>query len=135
MSAAVGGKKPGDVSLAKIVLGNLLLLLLFTGAGWLFFSPFMAWSIFAGGAVANGSFLLLKKDLVALLRGAPDVARGRFFIRYYLRLAAMGAVLFLLVRYRQVQWAGLLLGLSTVPLSIVLVVVAAAKDIYGKKNA
>lgn len=135
MVRTVGKNAGGDVSLVRIIQGNLLLLLLFTGAGWLFFSAFMAWSVFVGGAVANGSFLLLKKDLVALLRGSPDAARGRFFIRYYLRLAAMVAVLFLLIRYRQTQWAGLLVGLSTVPLSIVLVVAAAAKDIYGRKRA
>lgn len=130
---AVHGDEHGDVSLVKIIRVSLLLLLLLTVAAWLLFTPFMAWSVFLGGAVANGSFLFLKKDLVALLRGAPDAVRGRFFVRYYLRLAILVAVLFLLVRYQQAQWAGLLIGLSIVPVSIVSVVAAAAKDIYGKK--
>jgi len=121
-----------DVPLSKVMLFNWLLLLPLAGGGWLLYSGFVALSVLAGGVVANLSFLFLKRDLGGLLRGPLEGAKAQFFIRYYLRLAVVVVVLFLLVKYRKVHIGGLLVGLSTVLLSIGLAVAIAVRKIYRK---
>lgn len=130
--AAGQGREQSEGSLARISLFNWLLLLLLTGSGWLFYTAFVARSVFVGGAIANLSFLFLKKDLTALLRGPLEAAKARFFMRYYLRLSVIVAVLFLLVKLQLVQPVALLVGLSTVLLSIVLAMTSAVKRMYLK---
>lgn len=131
---AEGSKQPQGVSLLRVQLFNWLLLLLLCVAGWLWASLFMAGSILVGGLVANLSFLFLKRDLTKLLRGPLEVAKVSFFIRYYLRLALVTVVLFLLVRNQKVHTIGLLVGLSTVFLGIVAAVLGAVKELRIEKD-
>lgn len=118
-----------DISLRKIQVFNWLLLVVMAGAAWPVFSALVARSVFVGGAVANISFGFLKRDLLRLLAGPLQVAKVHFFIKYYLRLALLAVVLFVLVRYRLVHIFGLLAGLSTVVLSIGINVTGVAKKI------
>ena len=132
--AAPGSKvPPGEVSLTKVMLFAWLLLGLLTGLGWLFYSGFHALSVFIGGAMANLSFLFLRRDLVRLLSGPLEAVKPLFFMRYYLRLFVVVGVLFLLVRFRLVHILALLVGLSTVLLGIGLAVMVAARSIYSTK--
>ncbi|MFA7381948.1 MAG: ATP synthase subunit I [Desulfurivibrionaceae bacterium] len=124
---------PGEVSLGKIMLFNWLLLGVLTGLGWLGYSDFHALSVFIGGAIANLSFLSLKRDLLRLFSGPLEAVKPLFFMRYYLRLSVVVGVLFLLVRYRLVHPLALLVGLSTVLLGIGLAVMVAARSIYSPK--
>jgi len=94
------------------------------------FSAFAAKSVFVGGAVANISFMFLKKDLIKLLGGPLEAAKVRFFIRYYIRLSVVVIILFLLVKYQVVNTIGLLLGLSTVLTSICITAAGEVKKIY-----
>lgn len=123
----------GEVSLTKVMVCNWLLLGVLTGLAWLGYSGFHARSVFIGGAIANLSFLLLKRDLLRLLAGPLDAVKPLFFMRYYLRLFVVVGVLFLLVRYRLVHTFALLIGLSTVLLGIGLAVMVAARSIYSTK--
>ena len=86
-----------------------------------------------GGAIANVSFLFLKRDLLRLLSGPLEAVKPLFFMRYYLRLSVVVGVLFLLVRFQKVHIPGLLVVLSTVLLGIGLAVMAAARSIYSTK--
>ncbi|MCX5865625.1 MAG: ATP synthase subunit I [Deltaproteobacteria bacterium] len=132
--AASGSKaSSGEVSLTKIIALNWLLLAVLTGLGWWGYSGFHARSVFIGGAIANLSFLLLKRDLLRLLAGPLEAVKPLFFIRYYLRLSVVVGVLFLLVRFQKVHIPALLVGLSTVLLGIGLAVMVAAKGIYSTK--
>lgn len=124
---------PGEVSLSKIMVYNWLLLGVLTGLGWVGYSRFHALSVFIGGAIANLSFLFLKRDLVRLLAGSLEAVKPLFFMRYYLRLSVVVGVLFLLVRYQLVHTLALLVGLSTVLLGIGLAVMVAARSIYSIK--
>ncbi len=119
-----------DSLLARIQVVIWLLLAVMTGVAWGLFSGFIAMSIAIGGLVANLSFVWLKRDLVKLLAGPLDVAKVRFFIRYYLRLALVVAVLFFLVKSDRVHIVGLLLGLSTVYLGILGTTLGAGKRFY-----
>lgn len=120
-----------DLSLRKMQAFNWLLLVVMTGAAWATYSAFIARSVFLGGAVVNISFALLKRDLLLVLNGPLQAAKVSFFIKYYLRLTLLAIVLFLLISSKLVHIVGLLVGLSTVVLSIGVVVAGAAKKMYS----
>ena len=133
MVASGSKASAGEVSLTKIMALNWLLLAVLTGLGWWGYSGFHARSVFIGGAIANLSFLLLKRDLLRLFGGPLEAVKPLFFMRYYLRLSVVVGVLFLLVKYQLVHILALLVGLSTVLLGIGLAVMVAARSIYSKK--
>ena len=112
-----------------LVLGIMLVL------GRLFFEPLLVRSLFAGGVVANLSFWLLKRDLTGLLRGELAAVKPRFFIKYYARLAVITVMLFLVIKYNAVQVIGLLVGLSTVFISIALVAIDNLRKELNSKEA
>ena len=108
---------------------NWLLLVGMTAAGGLFVSPYFAQGLFIGGLIANISFILLKKDITRALSGPLQAAKGRFLLKYYIRLTLLALILFFLVRYRSVHLVGLLVGLSTVVISIGIMVAGAARKV------
>lgn len=133
MSASGSPALSCEVSLGKVMVWSWLLLVALTGLGWWEYSGFHARSVFIGGAIANLSFLFLKRDLLRLLAGPLEAVKPLFFMRYYLRLSVVVGVLFLLVRFQKVHILALLVGLSTVLLGIGLAVMVAAKGIYSTK--
>jgi hypothetical protein len=108
---------------------NWLLLLVMTAAGGLSISPHFATGIFIGGLIANISFILLKKDITRVLSGPLNAAKGRFLIKYYFRLTVLALILFFLVKYSTIHLVGLLVGLSTVVISIGIMVAGATKKV------
>jgi hypothetical protein len=116
-------------TLGKMGRLNWLLLVAMTAAGGLFVSPYFAKGVFIGGLIANISFILLKKDITRVLSGALSAAKGRFLIKYYIRLTVLALILFFLVRYRSIHLVGLLVGLSTVVISIGIMVAGAARKV------
>ena len=108
---------------------NWLLLLVMTVAGGLIISPYFAKGLFIGGLIANISFILLKKDITRVLAGPLNAAKGRFLIKYYARLTVLALILFFLVRYKSIHLVGLLVGLSTVVISIVIMAAGAARKV------
>jgi len=108
---------------------NWLLLIVMTAAGGLFISPYFAKGLFIGGLLANISFFLLKKDITKALSGPLNAAKGLILVKYYIRLTALGIILFFLVKYKSIHFIGLLIGLSTVVLSIGILVAAAARKV------
>jgi hypothetical protein len=108
---------------------NWSLLLAMTAAGGLFLSPSFAIGLCIGGLIANVSFILLKKDITRVLAGPLNAAKGRFLVKYYIRLTVLALLLFFLVRYTSIHLVGLLVGLSTVVLSIGIMVAGAVKKV------
>lgn len=108
---------------------NWLLLLVMTVAGGLIISPYFAKGLFIGGLIANISFILLKKDITRVLAGPLNAAKGRFLIKYYARLTVLALILFFLVRYKSIHLVGLLVGLSTVVISIGIMAAGAARKV------
>jgi hypothetical protein len=108
---------------------NWLLLAGMTATGGLFVTPHFGAGVLIGGLLANTSFILLKKDITGILSGPLNAAKGRFFIKYYIRLTVLALILFFLVRYKAVHLVGLLLGLSTVVISIGIMVAGAARKV------
>ena len=108
---------------------NWLLLAGMTAAAFLFVSFSFGAALLAGGLIANTSFMFLKKDVTRVLAGPLEAARGKFLLKYYIRLTFLALVLFFLVRYGSVHLVGLLLGLSTVVISIGITVAGAARKV------
>ncbi|MCA1764987.1 MAG: ATP synthase subunit I [Desulfobulbaceae bacterium] len=111
------------------------LLALMVVAGWLGFGAPAGKSLLVGGLLANGSFWLLKRDLLGLLRGELTAVKSRFFIKYYSRLTLMAVLLFLIIRYGALPIPGLLIGLSTVFVSITAVAILGVRKELNIKEA
>jgi len=95
-------------------------------------SRIAAMSLFYGGALSNLSFYLLKRDLLAILGGSREKAKGRFLIRHYLKLSVIVVVLFLLVKNNAINKLYLLLGLGATVGGIVIA--TALRLVRGEKN-
>jgi hypothetical protein len=125
-----------DFPLHRVEIANWIVAVLLTFIAALAYPPIIAKSILIGGILANVSFLFMKKDLKNFLQGKllhsgkEKLAKLQFYIKYYGRLAALAAILYLLIRSEIVQPIGLLIGLSTVTLSILITVTTVIKRVY-----
>ncbi|MEN8257908.1 MAG: ATP synthase subunit I [Thermodesulfobacteriota bacterium] len=107
-----------DISIAKIERLNWLLSGLMTLSAWFIFSSLAAKSVLAGGLIANISFTLMKRDIVKAMQGALGAVKVTFLLKYYARLTALALLLYFVIKYGQLAIGGLLVGLSSVALSV-----------------
>lgn len=119
-----------DFPLLTVQVLNWLLLLVMVVAGWAAVSAFFAKGVLVGGLLANGSFFILKRDLARIMAGPLQIAKVRFFIKYYVRLSVLAVILYFLVRYHAVHVIGMVIGLSTVVLSIGFTTAGLAKKYF-----
>jgi len=118
-----------------------LLLLVLAAGSWYLLSWETARSVLVGGCIANGSFWILGRDIRRFLEnfleagGASDRAKRlekvKFFLKFYGRLLLMAAMLFALFQWLTIDVIGLLIGLSTVMLSVIVVVLSRPKLVYA----
>ncbi len=121
--------------LRTVLIFSWLLLGIMMVLGWLVADGLVARSLFIGGFVANVSFWLMKRDLTRLLQGELAAVKVRFFIKYYARLVVVAGILFLVIRSGAVHLVGLLVGLSTVFISIAVVAIDSARKELNIKEA
>ena len=125
-----------DFPLHRVEIANWIVAVSLTLIAALTYPQLIAKSVLIGGILANVSFLFMKKDLIHFLQGKllhsgrEKLAKLQFYLKYYGRLAALAAILYLLVRSETVHPIGLLVGLSTVTLSILITVTTVMKRIY-----
>ncbi|HDL98102.1 MAG TPA: ATP synthase subunit I [Desulfobacteraceae bacterium] len=120
---------------------NWLLLAVLTAGSWSFSSWLVAQSVLFGGLLANGSFFLLRRDIQHLITNVSEQGQAgnpvtkqekiKFFLKFYGRLIALVAVLFLLFTCFTINTVGLLIGLSTVMLSVIIVVLSKGRMLYS----
>lgn len=126
----------GDFPLHRVEIANWIIAVLLTFIAALIYSQIIAKSVLIGGILANVSFLFMKKDLKNFLQGKllrsgkEKLAKLQFYIKYYGRLAALAAILYLLIKSEIVHPIGLIVGLSTVTLSILITVTTVMKRVY-----
>lgn len=125
-------EKNFEFPLDKVQGFNWLLLALMVVAGGALHTVDFAKAVLVGGLLANLSFICLRRDLLKVMSGPLEVAKVRFFVKYYSRLSVLAVVLFLLVRYRAVHVVGLLVGLSTVALSIGITTAGLVTKVFFK---
>ncbi|WP_456387226.1 ATP synthase subunit I [Desulfolithobacter sp.] len=133
--------EPGVLLLRYIQFFSWLVLLVFVAGGWYLFGWPFARSVLVGGVLANGSFFLLKKDIEQLIhrvamaggdmKAVKRIEKIRFFLKFYARLILLGLLLFVLATKLSINMIGLVLGLSTIMLSVIIVVLSKGRMIYS----
>jgi hypothetical protein len=132
----VSGVSEELLTLPRMQAASWVLLLVLTGLSAIFMPLAFAWSVLVGGLLAIVSFRLAGADVVRLLAtvSAQPTPEARqtlarqgqkgYLLKFWLRLLFMGVVLLVLIKGRLVDIFGLLVGLSTVALAVILVTLA-----------
>jgi hypothetical protein len=114
-----------------IVITNWIILFVFLIPS-LFFFPFkFALGILLGGFISIINFHWLGRNLESVFKNLSGNAKGPVMVKYYIRLALTGVVLYLLISADTVNIIGLIVGLSVVVINIILTVITTA---FSKKN-
>lgn len=131
----------GRVLLRYVQFFNWLLLAVLIAGSWSVSSWVLAQSVLIGGLLANVSFFLLRRDITHLLanvsvaglnwKEVAKLEKIKFFLKFYGRLATLVAVLYLLITSFTIDMIGLVIGLSTVMLSVIIVVLSKGRMIYS----
>ena len=123
----------------RLKIANWLVLAVLVVAGFIWRGQEFALGILVGGLVVVINFHLLHQALKGMLEraaaGSPEEAKGRarafFAARQLLRFCALLLVIYLLVSHGWVNIFGLVLGLSTVVLTLIL---AAIIEVFKLKK-
>jgi len=123
------------------VMSWVYLAVLMLGAG-IIHSMFFAWSVFVGGVISIISFWVCHNDVIhfiGTLTSTPDdqgektrMKRGKagYLIKFWVRIAIIGVVLLVFIKYQKVNIFGLILGLSTVVFTITFTAVNVARRYF-----
>jgi len=100
---------------------NWLVLLCFSLASYFSMGPFWTTGVLLGGLIAIANFTVLQRTVRRAFspEGIHQGARFSIVGKYYLRILALGAILYVLIAKGWIDPLGLAVGLSTVVLSIV----------------
>jgi len=122
-----------EALLKKIELFNWVLLTLLTSGSFVFFSRKFGFGVLVGGILAIANFYLMKRSLFrALDPQRKGKTRFLYLLKYYLRFAALGLIIALLLIKGWVSPFGMLLGLSIIVLGIALVGIDEARKFFFK---
>ena len=125
-----------DFPLHRVEIINWVVAALLTMVAALFYPFVVTKSVLIGGILANISFLFLKRDLIHFLQGKllhsgrEKLAKIQYYLKYYGRLAVLATILYVLIRGEAVHPLGLIVGLSTVVLSILITVSTLMRRFY-----
>ncbi len=130
------GQDQNEFPIQRVERLNWIVAVILGAVAGLTLSPFMSMSVFAGGFLANISFMLLKRDLKRFLQGQLiqsgkiEQAKRRFYLNYYIRLSALALIVFFLISRHVVQPLAFLVGMSAIVLSIVITMLTVVKKFY-----
>jgi len=97
----------------------------------LFFAPLkFSLGILLGGFVSIVNFHWMARGLRGIFQNLQGNPKGTVMVKYYIRLAIMAVVLYLLIANNVVDIVGLLIGLSVVIINILVTMIIA----LAKKN-
>lgn len=120
---------------------NLILLTLLTAGGWYLVDWPFARSVLVGGVLSIGSFFWMKRTAIRLIghvakQGEKEARKkGKSFssglvLKFYARLFVIAFLLLLLNTQFRLNATGLVFGLSTVMLSVILVVLCWGRRVF-----
>ena len=128
------GAEAGTSLLKDVQRFNWLLLALLTAGAWYLFSWKIAQSVLIGGVLANVSFFLLRQDIARFManfsqagmnwKAVKQLEKVKFFLKFYGRLIVLAVILFFLITRVSIDVIGLVIGLSTIMLSVIIVVLS-----------
>ncbi|NOQ45285.1 MAG: hypothetical protein GQ559_01195 [Desulfobulbaceae bacterium] len=145
LSTSIGKPvEPGILLLRYIQKFSLLMLAVFSVGSWYIVNGLFALSVLVGGAMAIGSFFLLKNDIEQVINkvgGAGSrmktvrtAEKIRFFVKFYARLIVLGLLMFVLVTKVNINMIGLAVGLSTIMSSVIIVILSKGRTIYSVQS-
>jgi hypothetical protein len=102
-----------------LMAASLLLSVLLAGVTAFAVSPRFGLSLLAGGVLATANFLWIRRGLEAAITMLPSNASRFALMRYFLRLAIMACLLYLLIVRLHADIFGLIIGLSVLVLNII----------------
>lgn len=120
------------LSLKKMLVMSWIYLLILVLGSWMIGSWSFAWAVLAGGIVSIVSFMVSQREVTAFVDSLAvdpedgtekrDIKKSKkgFILKFWLRLLLIGFVLFLLIRYSDINVFGLILGLTTVVFTVTL---------------
>ena len=124
----------GSLMLSHVQRFNWVLLFILTIGAWYLFSGMVAQSVLVGGLLTNISFYLLRRDIDSFMdnfskagmnwRAVKSLEKVKFFLKFYGRLAVLALVLYILITRVSIDVIGLVVGLSTIMLSVIIVVLS-----------
>ncbi len=137
--ATVSGEQ---IALKKMQLAGWLYLFVIVAVSAIVFSLNFALSVLAGGIISLLSFMASYKELMGLLektaswgdekekdtgqRKAAHPKRG-FLVRFWIRIAVIGVVLFMLIKSGMIHVFGLIIGLSTAVFTVMVTSLSMAR--------
>jgi hypothetical protein len=100
---------------------NWVVLLMLSSFGYFLMSPFWTAGVLSGGLLAIANFSVLQHTVRRAFSSEGIHQGARFSIvgKYYLRLLALGVILYVLISRGWIDPVGLVVGLSTVMVSII----------------
>jgi len=121
---------------------SLLMTVVFAVGGWYLRDLQFGLSVLLGAVLVNGSFWMLKRDSTKIIervaescsdetRSVQKMERIRFIFKFYAKLTVLGLVLYAVSTRMQLNMIGVVLGLSTVMLSVFLVVLGGGRKVYS----
>ncbi len=127
-----------DFPLHRMEISSWLVLITATTGTWFVLGNiYLAFSLLLGGLIANASYYIMKRDLVNFLQGAlqgdgkEKVAKAKYYLKYYVRLAVLTLILYVIIRNQFAQPIALIVGLSTVVFSICFTVASVARQYFS----
>lgn len=119
-----------DPFLRRLELSNWVILGIVVGTSYLLMSDRFTLGIIVGGLISVVNFYWLEHDLYKIFCRLNERAKSRVMFKYYIRFAATALILYLVVTTDILNIIGLIVGLSTVIINIILTAVI----LLTKKN-
>jgi len=114
----------------RLEIANWVVLAVFVLAGALIFSLKFTLGVLLGGLISIVNYHWLCRDVKKVFAHLTDRAKSRIMFKYYIRFGITAVALYFIVSSGIVDVVGLLIGLSTVIVNIVITAVMA----LSKKN-
>ena len=147
MTDPVGNKDKqadGEVVILRMVQQfNLVIIAVLTVGSWYIIDWNLAQSVLIGGILASISFFLLKRDAEQLIDqvaaagqalSLKGLAKSSFILKFNGRLVVLGLLLYVLTTKFNINIIGLVIGLSTVMLSVIIVVLTRGRMVLSAQS-
>jgi hypothetical protein len=123
----------GLLSLQKMQVVSWTALSVLTVGSAVFMSLAFGVSVLVGGIISISSFFVSNRDIIKLVESVTSISSPEdrkaqaqqeqkgYLLKFWLRIVIIGVVLFVLIKWQLVNIFGLILGLSTVVVAIILI--------------
>jgi len=108
----------------RIEIGSWVVLGISLIIGLAFFPFYFTLGILLGGLISILNFYWLSRDIKRVFQQYSSKAKPYIMIKFYIRFAVTGVIIFFILTQTPVDLIGLIIGLSLVVINILLIVIA-----------